>query len=61
MKIDNCPFCGGEAVYLNLGDSGHWVECGNDRCKVKPCIEEGQPSKRKAISDWNTRHTQPTL
>lgn len=57
MSIDlrPCPFCGGEAETVRVGDM-YYVRCGNNDCPV--VVETNNYyAEYDAISAWNTRYT----
>jgi Lar family restriction alleviation protein len=58
--IQNCPFCGAEAVAKSNSDSTgttlygeyYWVKCTNKACSVSPAAS---PTLDAAIETWNRR------
>lgn len=54
VKLELCPFCGGEAELEDLGDpqDDSFVHCANPRCEVQ---QIAQYTPEQAIAAWNTR------
>lgn len=56
-KLLQCPFCGGEDIFVQrLGSGISWVvycSCG--------CLTKQRPGKANAIKFWNTRTPDPHL
>lgn len=56
IELKPCPFCGGEAKYIELircgTDSSGYVKCG----KPLPCCEQPRVRNKKfAVKAWNRR------
>ncbi len=58
VELKTCPFCGGEARYVEMyahsesGESSGFVKCG----KIVPCCEQGSIlPKKSAYIRWNRR------
>ena len=51
-ELKPCPFCGGEAEYLN-SETSEWVEC--SKCGAKGEIELWGTSGNCVYKNWNTR------
>lgn len=49
--LAGCPFCGGEAEYLNYGPEGQMIRCSD--C----CVIVDKDTKEQAIEAWNRRTT----
>ena len=49
VKIEDCPFCGSEAVLANIAGSSY-VTCTNDDCAAMGPFAE---SEMKAVEKWN--------
>ena len=50
-----CPFCGGEAEVIDLGNPNDdsYVHCTNRKCEVQ---QIARYTDAEAITAWNTRH-----
>jgi hypothetical protein len=57
MKIEKCPFCGGEAALREWDGFGQYVRC--TRCRAGGPVKP-KPLLTEAISAWN-RRTQPDM
>lgn len=53
-ELKACPFCGGEARYLELG-SDRGVKLHYARCNKCYAAHDGHSSKLSVIKAWNTR------
>lgn len=52
-----CPFCGGEADFIDTKLGLFIVECVGDDCIVFPRLKvEGYGDKKSLIASWNKRH-----
>lgn len=51
-KLKYCPFCGGEAILLWLGNiaEGDWIKCVSCECQTKL-----YSTTSEAIEAWNRR------
>lgn len=55
FEIKRCPFCGGSASLIRLGNKGSthgWVECDNPACNAEMPF---QPTFEEAVELWNRR------
>lgn len=57
IKLKPCPFCGGEAVYVQLYSDGKKESRGYVKCKASPsCCEQTIVTIRETVCEkWNRR------
>ena len=75
LKLKPCPFCGGEAIHNNGGDSVYgrlWWSVGCEACdifisdkevwdKSAPGMLDPMVPPKSCFSAWSTRHTPPEV
>lgn len=56
MKLEPCPFCGGDATLRSAGSAGaqHWVECSVADCHA---MGPNRGTPRDAARGWNRRQS----
>ena len=55
MKLRNCPFCGGEAVFVSTSEVQDETPRGYFRCENMCCEQCHVRSKDEAVEAWNRR------
>lgn len=56
MKLKPCPFCGGEAEFIQEDIAGLYaVNCKECKCRTPFQFNFGEGSEKKALKVWNRR------